>query len=256
MRAKSKTLVLSGCLIAAFASCAWLVSSMPRGESSANAAVALLASSQQVSRSDVESALFRVGLDADALTAAGVTNANQVTGVVNAVRNQLVTSMTTVSAIESISGTARQAVDALEHRVQSGTGNEQDVTALAEARATLNTVSGQKELFLNGLFNAGVFLLSGEQQSALSTSRANRANWTMPTEYLTTNRSEPAWVALRAALASERIALQRGEELHPTVVAHLAEVRGEASVASAITNLASHLSATRQAWAAALSSIG
>ncbi len=104
MHTKTKTVILTGSLIATFCSCAWLVSSMPRAESSANAAVALLASSQQVSRSDVEIALIRVGLDADALAAAGVTNANQVAGVVNAVRNQLVSSVSTVSSIEGISG--------------------------------------------------------------------------------------------------------------------------------------------------------
>ena len=65
-------------------------------------------------------------------------------------------------------------------------------------------------------------------------------------------RSEPAWVELRGALANERFAAQYGEEQDPAARTLLAITRADAQVAAARTGLDTNLTYLTASWNSAL----
>jgi hypothetical protein len=68
---------------------------------------------------------------------------------------------------------------------------------------------------------------------------------------LLVDRSETQWVALRDALANEKIAPRYGEQTAPEHAAVLASARGHADVATAKSRLEANLTATQSAFTAA-----
>jgi len=225
----------------------WLLLPLAPRESEARA-IALTLPTQQVTTQQLQLALHRVGLTPETLTAAGVSSAEQVSTIVNAVKSELVSAPVSLLDAEASVGVKRQAIRDFERQIQAGEGSPQTVTALAEARTTLATATSARDAMLEGLFNAGTFTLSAQQRQTLSTIRTNARSWSMPTEFLCVNRSESAWVQLSAALAHERIALKRNTAIDAGVQSTLNEARSAPAVAAAASNLTTHLASVRQAW--------
>lgn len=249
MRTGKSTLVVLGALsLAACVSAGWLLISLSPRTSEARA-IALLSPTQQAPSpsEQVRLALYSAGLTPEALAAAGVTGAEQVSAVVAAVKAQFVNNPTALTTAHQAVGLARQAVADLEKAVQSGTGSAESVTSLGQARSSLSTATASRDNLVNGLFTTGTNSLSPAQRATLSTIREN-AKWTCPIEFLCVNRSESDWVALTAALAHERIASKRGTPVDAAVQSALTEARGVPAVATAASNLATHLPSVRQAW--------
>src|SRR5206468_968224 len=103
---------------------------------------------------DVSLAMYRAGLDPRSLAAACVSSGSVAT-VVSDFRNQLTNSLAGLTSADANLATARQQVEALERRIQSGQGSTEDVTALAAARTSLALATSAQQSGLNDLFNAG-----------------------------------------------------------------------------------------------------
>ena len=99
------------------------------------------------------------------------------------------------------------------------------------------------------LATARVKLPRSELQTARYTPqvRANDA-WTQPTPYLTVERTQEQWVALRDALANERISAEAGEAADDGAVALLEQVRSDPSVSAALANIDANLALITATW--------
>ena len=76
--------------------------------------------------------------------------------------------------------------------------------------------------------------------------------WKLPAPYTRVDRTESQWVALRDALAAERIADKRGEELGSEFETLLLQVRAETATAEAMTWADTRDTAIQTAFAGAL----
>jgi hypothetical protein len=82
--------------------------------------------------------------------------------------------------------------------------------------------------------------------------QANRAAWPLPIEFLSINRTQAQWIALREALAQEHIAAKRGQELDAQVQSYLAIARSDTTVASVVSNTVANLPTVQATWDSAM----
>ena len=199
---------------------------------------------------ELEGALLLAGLDARALTSVGV-SAQSLTAFVDRFRDAYATAEAALDQAETRMASARVASDALLRKIQSGKGSPEDVSVYQAALADLSMAMAAKEAALNACRAPAEAMLSDTQRAQLARIRANE-RWQLPTEFLLVDRSEVQWVALRDALANEKIAPRYGDEVGPQHASVLASARAQADVALAKSRLDSNLAATQSAMHAAL----
>jgi len=196
------------------------------------------------------STIIRVGLDPEALAAAGVTAA-QVAGVIDVVLASDAAVNGDLAAADADHREARGEVDRLTRLVRSGTGSAEDVTALGAAQSDLATAEAAQAAAMDALHSAGVAVLSGSVQATLATIRASRGT-KLPVEYLAVSGSRDDWLSLRRALQHEKVAGKTGEEVAEEIATQLATFRARSAVATARANLDARLAAVHTAWEDAL----
>lgn len=195
----------------------------------------------------VQAWLVRVGLTPKALAAAGV-SAGATTTLVGDAVDHLAQHGQELAAADEARILAHNEVNHLERAVIGGPASANDVAALNAARTTLASAEAQFNTAAQDLFTSATGGLEQSQVMALANIRSN-GHWSVPTEFMVTNRTEPQWVALRDALASKRIALREGREVDGHALQIIAEATDPAT-ASAAASLA-HLNAVSAAWTAA-----
>jgi hypothetical protein len=195
---------------------------------------------------DFPSTLIRSGLDPKALAAAGVSSGS-ISSVLAAAASQINSAPTALSSADDALAAARTQVDQLTTKIQSGHGTQDDITALATANSGLATATSQRQATLDAIFSAATANLTNAQQTALATIRANRS-WDLPLEFLTVNREQSEWVAVRDALANERVAVSLPDSLNQTAQSNLATWRADPSVSAAKSSLDSNLSGVTTSW--------
>ena len=114
--------------------------------------------------------------------------------------------------------------DRLERLVRSGTGTEDDLAALVQARVDFANAQTQRAAELTALLDAATAGVTGPHRATLEKLSAN-APWKQPIEFHTVDRDQVDWVALREALANERIAAKRQETPDPGAQALLQQLR-------------------------------
>ena len=116
----------------------------------------------------------------------------------------------------------------------------------------MNSAAAQRETLLSGVQTTATSGLTETQKTALTNLRAN-SSWNLAKkEFMVVNHSEAEWVALRDALANERISAELGEEPDTGCQALLTTYRANSAVITATTGLgAQNLAAIRSAWSAA-----
>lgn len=187
--------------------------------------------------------LRRLHITPDALAAAGVTP-QQADG--------LLTAMPTLAPANDRMSLINQATIALSQ------ARERAVRAPRQADAGLPTVvQAQAALdgLLNDAFNAVVASLPVDRAEALRTIRANRERFNMPAYYLAANRSDAQWLALRTALAAQRIAARDGTPLNPRAQQTISEADGEPAVATARTAHLAHAASIDTLWRSRLARV-
>ncbi|MFO0826741.1 MAG: hypothetical protein U0572_01220 [Phycisphaerales bacterium] len=198
----------------------------------------------------VVSYLVRLGLGPDAVAAAGLDPAGSA-ALVSAAAESLADGAASVAASDAAVGAARSAADALRARVVAGTATPQELASWPSARDAESAALASRETLLKGLFVAATAGLGDAERAAAAQVRASAATWAdVPPAYRTVERAEAAMLALRDALAAERGALRRGEEVDAEVAALLAQVRAEPPVAAALAASQAYAAPIAAAWAA------
>ncbi|MCI0676139.1 MAG: hypothetical protein L0Y42_10245 [Phycisphaerales bacterium] len=195
-------------------------------------------------------AATRVSLTSAALTAAGV-SATEASNAVNDVQAYMTENPTVFSSADAAIATARPEHDRLQRLIQGGTHAPADLAAFGTAVTNLNNALAQRETAVNSAWAAGTADLSTAKKAILTKIRTNES-WGLPIEFLTVERTEAQWVALRNALANERISAQSGESPDPDAQTLLTQARSDATVSAATANLGANLAGVTAAWNSAV----
>lgn len=195
---------------------------------------------------DFPSTLIRAGLDPKALAAAGVSS-QSIGSLLSAATTQINSAPAALSIADTAYASARTQVDHLTSLIQSGHGTQEDIGSLAMANSNLASATSQRQAALDAIFNAATANLTQGQGAALSKIRSNRS-WDLPPEFLVVDRDQSQWVAVRDALANERIAVDLPGTLNPTAQSNLGTWRADPAVASAKSSLEANLSSVMISW--------
>jgi len=194
-------------------------------------------------------ALLRAGLGAEALAAAGL-SAQEASTMVGAFSSAMASQPGALEHADSDYAAARVAKDHLQRKVRSGLATPQEVTDLAAAKAALATAEATRQQVFDGWFAAATQGLADAKVTRLVRIQAN-ADWKLPVELLVSDRDQAEWVAIRKALANERICAEYGQDPNPQMQAALATWRAEAPVAAAKSACDANLGGVQAAWDAA-----
>jgi len=190
--------------------------------------------------------LIRSGLDAAALAAAGVPSQG-IHAVLQAAADHMNASPTAISGSDASFASAQVEADSLRRKVQSGLATAEEVSTCQSAIAALASATSTRQSALDATFNAATAGLSSEVRARLSMIRSNRS-WGLSLELLVVERTEAQWVALRDALANERITAELGEQPDSAATSLLTAARAHASVAAAKSALDSNTTSVTSAW--------
>jgi hypothetical protein len=201
-----------------------------------------------LTNNELAAALSRLGLDAESLTAAGASSA-QVDALVDAARGHLEDNIHGLRDVDLTFAAWSAESDRLLGLIQGGKATEADMTAYANAQASLASTTSQRDAALNAAFTAATSGLSAGQIGAINTIRAARAaKWDLPTKYLAGARSESAWVELRDALTAERIASKLGRQTPAGAQAVILAANADPAVSVAAVNLTANLTGNQGTW--------
>lgn len=217
----------------------WLSVASPFREQ-ANAALLTL------SPTNYGDALIRSGLGPEQLTATGLSDEN-VQDALGDVWDYLVPNEGALEDADAMLAAAETEYWPLERLVRTGQASQQEVSDFQAAESAYQSALDNRDAVLDAIFNAGITNLTVTQQQKLTNVRRS-TDWRMPWEFHVVQRSEPAWVTLREALAAERYANKHEQEVDPEAATVLASERGDIDVALAAANLESNLDANTAVW--------
>lgn len=194
----------------------------------------------EVSETDVEVELIRAGLDPESMTAAGVTS-GQVAEIIADAEEYLTTNLDAMRRAEADHAVYEGQAERLRRLRRGGQASQQDLTDLAAAEANAAGELATLQSLRDGFFAAATDSL-GDQDvvTRLETIAANR-RWTAPVQYKCVGRSEAQWVALRDALANDRISGDLGEEPDQALQQLITACDAEQTTAAAAARLESNL---------------
>ncbi len=201
--------------------------------------------------SKVDVGLRRVGINPDSLAAAGVSSAAFGT-LLQLTDEWFGSNSTMLSEADAAYGEARKTRDTLQRVVRSGLATSEQVTELSAAKADFESADASRAAVLDSLFSAAIAELSNPQVTALTQIRANEQWRKLPVHYLVEEREQASWVALRNALANQRIAPEFGDEPDPASQAFLSQVESSGPVTQASANLGTYLASIDASWNASL----
>jgi hypothetical protein len=112
---------------------------------------------------------------------------------------------------------------------------------------TVEQAQGALDDLRNSAFSFLTSGLDAEQIAKLTKIRANK-HWGLSAPYLTVDRTDREWLALRGALSQQRLCQRTGEELPQAAAAVIATADADTTVAQAKTDFASGLTAVKQSW--------
>lgn len=191
--------------------------------------------------------LATAGITPKRLAAAEV-GSNDIGGIFTAARSHLSEHMATLESAESSLSAARSTAQTLTARVQAGLASVQEAEGLPAAQTALASAQSAMDTALGSFRTSALAGLSSEERAALANLRANQ-QWGLPAPYLTVNRTEEQWIALRDALAHKRIQTARGAEVEGAASSLVSAANQD--VASSLAAYDANLSPIRTAWATA-----
>jgi hypothetical protein len=232
------------------------VSSVPEASASSAASASSLRRARvpapaPLSRADLEIIAARAGITPDTLTAAGL-GIPQVQRLVGLLSTSAQGQLIALRTADDAAGRARDDRDRLARLITAGIATEQDRASLKSAKATLATAELTVRNCLDAIYNASCDGIDPSAKSMLDAIRTtDPAGRELPVEYRVGGRNEAQWVALRDALANERISAARREDPDPAATQLLSTIRAESAVAAARSNIA-NIAAVKSAWSAAI----
>jgi len=205
-------------------------------------------------RIEVATALSRVGISPLTLAAAGVSEEN--VALIVADVGAYLNDHDGCPAIEDAAfGTARANRDRLRALARAGTATTQDLEAVTSAEATLSSAEAALVARLEAIWDLAALRLTTEQATLIARLEAVPAGFrgaSIPIELGAAERSDAQWMALREALAAERLATQDGVALEQSLASLLSAARAESAVATAALNITGMLAEIETEWDEAL----
>jgi len=197
--------------------------------------------------------MTRSGLSAEAICAAGVTQAQQVTALVSAVEAVIALDPNALTALDEDFSAKKVTYDQLLRTVQSGLATPQQIAQLPVAKSELDAAEAAREGYKASLRSTGLATVSPSVAALVNAIYANRDWSELAVQYRVESRPDADWVLLREALATERVAAQYGEPFPASAQSYLASVNAGAAVSAAKVNLDTYLFAVQTSWNAAAS---
>jgi hypothetical protein len=191
-------------------------------------------------------ALMRAGLGPEQLTAA-VLSDEDIQDALGDVWTHLIANEGALENADAALAAAEAEYWPLERLVRTAQATQQEHTDFQTAESTYQSARNNRDAVLDDIFNAGITNLTVTQQQKLTNTRRS-TDWRLPWEFHVVERSEPAWVDLRSALAAERYASKHEQQVEDEAAAILTGERGNIDVALAATNLATNLATNTAAW--------
>lgn len=205
----------------------------------------------EASRAVVAATLVRIGLGPDALAAVGV-QANATAPIFSNLRSHLAEAQGDLLQAETTYMRAQQQLATAEEAIRTQGAGARAPQELESLRAALTSAASARDTLVAAAFTASTVSLTEQQTAALRTIRGNRGKWELPLEYLTVDRTEAEWVALREALTNQRVSLARGETPNSTCLELVSSAQNDNRVSTAAVALQSNRDAVTTAWANAL----
>lgn len=196
--------------------------------------------------SDFKEKLLRAGLHPRALCAAGLTS-GIILPSLQAAADAMNSAPSAMDNADLSYASSRVAADALARKIQAGKASQEEIASYPALRTALESAVAARQTVLDGYFSAATANLTANQRAALTNIRANKG-WELPAEYLVANRAEAEWVALRDALANERIAPGVPGSLNASAQTLLATVRADPAVSAARSSIESSLTNVTTSW--------
>lgn len=196
-------------------------------------------------RDALRAALLRVGLGPEPLAAAGLTT-GQVRAVVAGARSHLTDHGGALDAADSAYTSAKGTHDTLRRLVVAGKASQNDLASFNSNKSTLATAASRRSAALDALFTAATDDLTQAQVATISAIAAN--DWSIPIRYRTASRTQADRVALRDALANDRISTKLGEDPDSASQQLLLAANATHAVATATANLNARLAANTATW--------
>ena len=199
---------------------------------------------------DFKVKLVRAGLDPEALAASGVVSGG-VSAVLQAAADELNAHPNALPAADTSYVAARVESDRLRTLIQSGQASQEEIASYQTQTANLASATSARLSALDAVFAAATANLTAPQRTALTQIRANRAvehSKDFPIEFMVIERPETQWVALRDALANEKLAINYPDLASEAAQSSLATWRSDQSVAAARTSLIANLTAVTTSW--------
>jgi len=194
--------------------------------------------------------MIRLGLDAPALTAAGVTSGT-VASVVSAVESELAQEPDAVADADAAFASARIAEDNLRRKIQSGRASSEEVASYPSIKAALESAEAARDAVLDGLFDAGCGVLTGPQSTLLAKVRDTRSTLSfrsLPVQYLCADLSEAELVDLRDALDGQKYWQSKGESVPQETQDALSPFTQDEDASAAKLKLDTYLASVQSAW--------
>ncbi len=193
--------------------------------------------------------MLRVGLSPEALATSGCT-ATDASAAVSDLDDHLAESGGAIASADSAWADANAAVQTLKRKIQVNQATQAEIDSLAGLEATLAAAQSTLQGLLDGAFEAATDSFSQSEVDTLLSIKSN-GSWGIPTHFLVVDRTEASWVALRDALAEERIAAKYDESVSAESQALISAALADSDVATAKTNLDTNLASVAAAWESA-----
>jgi len=191
-------------------------------------------------------ALQSAGVGPEALASAGC-SASHATTAITQLREEIVT-------LDSQLETSRLALQQASNEraqlasiVRSGTSTSQQRAALVAAKAAEQAAGADLASAIAAVFDSATDGMPGNLVQGLDRIRSNTAH-ELPAWHLTTVREDRDWLAIRRAVASERIHQRLGEPVPPEVQAILLAASADPNVAAAKVSFETNGPDVAAAW--------
>lgn len=203
--------------------------------------------------SEIEVLMLRLGMTQEVLAGAGLNGAS-LQSALAAQQLDLETAVDTLSTHDAAVAEARVTMDALRRKVKSGLATDEEVTALAAAKASFESSTAARETFLQGVCAGFCEQVSSDAASTLETVLASPA-WVkkLPVEYRNAERTDEEWLAIRDALASKKTHEQMGFEVPEETTTFLASLNADSTVSSTKTTCEANIAGVQSTWDAVFS---
>lgn len=205
---------------------------------------------------EVATALARVGVGPLTLAAAGVTEESAALLIAD-MHEYLGEHDGSPASEDAVLGAARSQRDRLRGLARAGTASGADIEAIAGAESSLSAAESALDARLDAMWDLVAARLTSEQAALIARLRdvpeVFRGS-VISVEFGAAERSDTQWMALREALAAERLAAEDGVAMDQALAALLASARAESAVNAAGSNISVRLAGLQTAWDQALAS--